>query len=221
MAIIKAQSVDKRIETLENPIPILKGLELSVNSGETVAIMGASGSGKSTLISLLAGLDLPSKGSIVLMGKALEKMTQEARARHRLGAVGLIFQSFHLLMHFTALENVMLPLLLMKAPEAEKKAKQLLQRVGLSARLSHYPQQLSGGEQQRVAIARAFVTQPKILFCDEPTGNLDLKTGEWIVSMLFELNQNQQTTLLFVTHDKWIATRCQKQYVLRDGKLHE
>lgn len=221
MAIIRVTSVEKQITTLAQKIEILKEINLSVAEGETLSIMGASGSGKTTLLSLLAGLDTPTKGTIMLDGHSLEKMNEDERAFCRLGRVGFIFQNFDLLPHFTALENVMLPLELCRQSNAKQRATDLLVKMGLENRLKHFPRQLSGGEQQRVAIARAFSTHPKILFADEPTGNLDIHTGEKIIDLLFDLNSQMNTTLIFVTHDEFLAKRCQRKCVLIEGTLQE
>lgn len=218
MAIISAQAVEKRVYA-EAPIDILKGVDLVVNEGETLAILGASGSGKTTLLSLLAGLDVPTKGEIMLQGISLAHLTEDERAAVRLGRVGFVFQNFDLLPQLTAIENVMLPLELTAKPEARRIASNLLAELGLQNRVKHYPRQLSGGEQQRVAIARAFVTQPKVLFADEPTGCLDTQTGEKIMALLFDLNAKHHTTLIFVTHDPGLAARCQRRVLLVDGKL--
>ncbi|MCS5712577.1 ABC transporter ATP-binding protein [Candidatus Berkiella aquae] len=219
MAIISAQAVEKRVFALTQPIDILKGVDLDVNEGETLAILGASGSGKTTLLSLLAGLDTPTQGEIILQGIKLARLTEDERATVRLGRVGFVFQNFDLLPQLTAIENVMLPLELQAKPDARQMATDILHELGLKERLKHYPRQLSGGEQQRVAIARAFVTQPKVLFADEPTGCLDTKTGEKIMALLFDLNAKHQTTLIFVTHDSGLAQRCQRRVMLVDGKL--
>jgi putative ABC transport system ATP-binding protein len=218
MAILIATSVEKKIVG-ENPISILKGVDLRVNEGETLSIMGASGSGKTTLLTLFAGLDLPTNGAIELDGLPLTSLDEDERAACRLGRVGFVFQNFDLLPNFTALENVMLPLELLGDRKAEEKAKILLSRVGLENRIKHFPRQLSGGEQQRVAIARAFVTHPKILFADEPTGNLDIETGKKIMDLWFELNTQMKTTLIFVTHDPELSIRCQSRFLLESGKL--
>lgn len=218
MAILIATSVEKQIVG-ENPISILKGVNLRVNEGETLSIMGASGSGKTTLLTLFAGLDLPTKGEIELDGLPLTSLDEDERAACRLGRVGFVFQNFDLLPNFTALENVMLPLELLGDRKAQEKAKILLSRVGLENRIKHFPRQLSGGEQQRVAIARAFVTHPKILFADEPTGNLDIETGKKIMELLFDLNTQMKTTLIFVTHDPELSMRCQSRFLLENGKL--
>lgn len=202
-------------------IDILKSLDLEIKSGESVAILGASGSGKSTLLALLAGLDSASSGDVWLANTRLSDLDEDGRALLRARLVGFVFQSFQLLPNLTALENVMLPLELAFQPGAENKALELLTRVGLAQRLHHYPKQLSGGEQQRVAIARAFVTQPKILFADEPTGNLDRKTGEKIIDLLMAMNQENGQTLVMVTHDEQLAKRCQRRLYLEDGKIQE
>jgi len=200
-------------------LDILNGVELEIKSAETVAIVGASGSGKSTLLGLLAGLDLPSKGEVILAGQKLSELDEDGRASLRGDEVGFVFQSFQLLPSLTALENVMLPLELQSKSSAESDAIELLQRVGLGERLHHYPRQLSGGEQQRVAIARAFVTQPKILFADEPTGNLDKKTSGYIIELLFEMNREKNTTLVIVTHDDNLAQKCDRCLLLENGVL--
>ena len=203
--------------TSEGKLHILSSIDLIIKSGESIAIVGESGSGKSTLISLLAGLDTPSSGSILLNGKLLTAMNEDGRAAMRNELIGFVFQSFQLLQGLTALENVMLPLELSGDKHAKAAATALLHRVGLSHRLTHTPKQLSGGEQQRVALARAFVTKPAILFADEPTGNLDSKTGATIVDLLFELNLENQTTLILVTHDHSLAARCQRTIQLDAG----
>lgn len=219
MAIITAQAVEKRVYAFTQPIDILKGVDLIVNEGETLAILGASGSGKTTLLSLLAGLDVATAGEITLNGFALTQLSEDERAKIRLGRVGFVFQNFDLLAELSALENVMLPLELAAIPEARSKAIAILTELELGHRLKHYPRQLSGGEQQRVAIARAFVTQPQVLFADEPTGCLDTQTGEKIIDLLFELNAKNHTTLIFVTHDTGLAKRCQRSVLLKDGTL--
>lgn len=219
MAIISALAVEKRVYAQSQPIDILKGVDLVVNSGETLAIVGASGSGKTTLLSLLAGLDVPTQGEITLQGYRLSSLNEDERATIRLGHVGFVFQNFDLLPQLNALENVMLPLELAGIANARERATQILTELELNHRLKHYPRQLSGGEQQRVAIARAFVTKPQILFADEPTGCLDTKTGEKIIRLLFDLNEKNQTTLIFVTHDRELASRCQRSVMLQDGKL--
>jgi putative ABC transport system ATP-binding protein len=198
---------------------ILDDVSIAIGSGETVAIVGASGAGKSTLLALLAGLDIPSTGRVQLNGAELTALDEDGRAAIRAQHVGFVFQSFHLIPSLTALENVMLPLELAGKPQARSSALQALQNVGLQTRSGHYPNQLSGGEQQRVAIARAFVTNPAVLFADEPTGNLDTVTGEKVMSLLFELNAASGTTLILVTHDLRLAERCQRMIRLDNGKV--
>lgn len=203
----------------ETELSILHQVDLLIQSGETVAIVGPSGSGKSTLLGLLAGLDLPTSGHVELAGKNLANTDEDERARIRSENVGFVFQSFQLIQGLSALENVMLPLELKQHNNAHTLAAEILSRVGLSSRLSHYPSQLSGGEQQRVAIARAFVSSPAILFADEPTGNLDKKTATTIIDLLFELNEEKNTTLILVTHDTQLASRCGRQLRLEGGEL--
>ncbi len=200
-------------------IDILTGVDLEIKSAETLAIIGASGSGKSTLLGLLAGLDQASSGQIAINGTDLNQLDEDGRAALRSSMVGFVFQSFQLLPGLTALENVMLPLELQSSDKAGIQALSLLERVGLTNRLNHYPKQLSGGEQQRVAIARAFITQPDLVFADEPTGNLDKQTGQQIIELLFEINKEQGTTLVIVTHDETLANRCQRRLKLENGKL--
>ena len=217
---IKTNDVCKVVETSEGVLVILEGITLEINQGESVAIVGASGSGKTTLLSLLAGLDSPSEGTIVLGGdQDITMMSEAQRAKLRGEMVGFVFQTFQLLSSLTALENVMLPGELRSDPQAEDNAKKLLDRVGLGHRLQHYPRQLSGGEQQRVAIARAFASNPKILFADEPTGNLDAKTGAKIIDLLFDLNADFGTTLVLVTHDARLASRCERSILIEAGQL--
>ena len=216
---VQAQAVTKQVSTLEGELVILQPIDLQVYAGESLAITGASGSGKSTLLGILAGLDVPSSGKVHLNNQCLTDMDEEGRAQVRAHNVGFIFQSFQLLPGLTALENVMLPLELRGDKNAKNLAAEFLARVGLSARLNHYPQQLSGGEQQRVAIARAFASQPRILFADEPTGNLDSATGARIIDLLFELNQAQGTTLILITHEERLAARCQRRVELAAGAL--
>ncbi|WP_262964776.1 ABC transporter ATP-binding protein [Methylobacter psychrophilus] len=215
--IIVTEGLSKSVITSEGILHILSSIDLIIKSGESIAIVGESGSGKSTLISLLAGLDTPSSGSISLNGKLLTTMNEDGRAAIRNELIGFVFQSFQLMHGLTALENVMLPLELSGNKQAKTAATALLHRVGLSHRLSHTPRQLSGGEQQRVALARAFVTKPAILFADEPTGNLDSKTGATITDLLFELNSENLTTLILVTHDHLLAARCQRSIQLDAG----
>jgi len=217
---IKTKDICKVVETSEGALVILEGITLEINQGESVAIVGASGSGKTTLLSLLAGLDSPSEGAIVLGGdQDITMMSEAQRAKLRGEMVGFVFQTFQLLSSLTALENVMLPGELRSDPQAEDNAKKLLDRVGLGHRLQHYPRQLSGGEQQRVAIARAFASNPKILFADEPTGNLDAKTGAKIIDLLFDLNADFGTTLVLVTHDARLASRCERSILIEAGQL--
>jgi putative ABC transport system ATP-binding protein len=194
-------------------------VSFAINAGESVAIVGASGSGKSTLLSLLAGLDLPSEGDVELAGESLSSLDEDGRARLRGRHVGFVFQSFQLLPSLTALENVMLPLELSGGADAARAAKDVLVQVGLADRLNSYPRQLSGGEQQRVALARAFVTRPKVLFADEPTGNLDTRTGSAIIDLLFDLNAQSGTTLILVTHDPGLAARCGRTLRIDAGRL--
>jgi putative ABC transport system ATP-binding protein len=217
--IIITEGLGKSVVTSEGILHILASIDLIIKSGESIAIIGESGSGKSTLISLLAGLDTPSYGSITLNGKSLTNMTEDGRATVRNALIGFVFQSFQLMPGLTALENVMLPLELSGDKNARIAATALLHRVGLSHRLSHTPKQLSGGEQQRVALARAFVTKPAILFADEPTGNLDSKTGKTIIDLLFELNLENKTTLILVTHDHNLASLCDRTIQLNAGLI--
>ena len=198
---------------------ILHDVTLSIQQGESLAIVGPSGSGKSTLLGLLAGLDVPSHGKIFLNGTDITQLDEDARAELRSEKLGFVFQSFQLLPTFTALENVMLPLELVANSSAQEEAEKILNRVGLEKRLNHYPTQLSGGEQQRVALARAFAAQPELLLADEPTGNLDSQTGQRIIELMFELNQERGTTLVLVTHDHALANRCDRILSLHDGKL--
>ncbi|KXJ41444.1 MAG: ABC transporter [Methylothermaceae bacteria B42] len=218
-AMIQTHHLGKSVPTLEGRLDILTDVNLTIHAGETVAVVGVSGSGKSTLLSLLAGLDLPTSGSVLINGVSLTDLDEDGRAQLRGQMVGFVFQSFQLLPSLTALENVMLPLELKGETKAEAMAREFLQRVELSHRLEHYPRQLSGGEQQRVALARAFVTMPKILFADEPTGNLDRRTGGHIIDLLFELNRAQATTLVLVTHDEALSQRCEKTLLLEAGKI--
>ncbi|MBL0593628.1 ABC transporter ATP-binding protein [Aeromonas veronii] len=217
--IIVVKGLGKSVRLGQESLTILEGIDLQVNSGETVALVGASGSGKSTLLGLLAGLDLPSQGDIEILGKSLGELDEEGRARLRAEQIGFVFQSFLLLPTMTALENVMLPAELRGERDCEPRARELLAAVGLGERLHHLPPRLSGGEQQRVAIARAFMTRPSLLLADEPTGNLDSKTGEKVIELLFELNRKHGTTLVVVTHDHQLAERCQRQVVMTVGRL--
>jgi putative ABC transport system ATP-binding protein len=216
---IKVSNVSKSVSTAEGALIILDEINLSVDKGESLAIVGASGSGKSTLLGILAGLDSPSTGDISLADQVISSMDEEGRAAIRAQHVGFVFQSFQLLPGLNALENVMLPLELHGSGDAQQKAQNYLERVGLKHRLKHYPKQLSGGEQQRVAIARAFANTPSILFADEPTGNLDAVTGSTIIDLLFELNQAHGTTLILVTHEQRLAERCGRQITLEAGQL--
>ncbi|ATY76519.1 ABC transporter [Aeromonas veronii] len=217
--IIVVKGLGKSVRLGQESLTILEGIDLQVNSGETMALVGASGSGKSTLLGLLAGLDLPSQGDIEILGKSLGELDEEGRARLRAEQIGFVFQSFLLLPTMTALENVMLPAELRGERDCEPRARELLAAVGLGERLHHLPPRLSGGEQQRVAIARAFMTRPSLLLADEPTGNLDSKTGEKVIELLFELNRKHGTTLVVVTHDHQLAERCQRQLVMTAGRL--
>ncbi|ELV07439.1 ABC transporter [Wohlfahrtiimonas chitiniclastica] len=219
--ILDVVDVSKTVQTTE-PLTILQDITFRVQQGESLAIVGSSGSGKSTLLGLLAGLDTVSTGSITLAGFELQTLNEDERAALRAQHVGFVFQSFQLLDSLTALENVMLPLELKGQKDARTRAAALLERVGLKARLNHYPKQLSGGEQQRVAIARAFAAEPAILFADEPTGNLDTKTGASIIELLFELNDSLGTTLILVTHEARLAERCEHRIQIEAGRLvHE
>ncbi|PWT71781.1 MAG: ABC transporter [Proteobacteria bacterium] len=217
--IVRAAALGKQVETGNNRLTILEDVAFDVEAGEAVAIVGASGSGKTTLLGLLAGLDVPTTGQVLIDGVDLASLDEDGRASLRRRMVGFVFQSFQLLPALTALENVMLPMELAGLPSAREAASALLERVGLAERLSHYPRQLSGGEQQRVAIARAFSGPPRLLFADEPTGNLDSATGEEIVNLMFDLNRERQTTLLLVTHDERLAARCGRRLRLVAGRL--
>lgn len=216
---INCENLQKRVPMAGSELEILKGITLEIKSGESVAIVGASGSGKSTLLGLLAGLDEASGGSVNIDGTDLSRLDEDGRARFRGQHIGFVFQSFQLLPALTALENVMLPLELQGQVEVARQAEEYLNRVGLGDRTHHYPLQLSGGEQQRVALARAFASRPSILFADEPTGNLDTLTGENIINLLFELNREEGTTLVLVTHDQVLAERCQRRLHLDGGAL--
>ncbi|GGW75257.1 ABC transporter ATP-binding protein [Alteromonas halophila] len=218
---IKTQQITKIVTTSEGQLQILQPISFEVKAGESVAIVGASGSGKSTLLSLLAGLDEVSEGEIYLDGAALHSLDEEARARLRGEKVGFIFQSFMLVQSLTALENVMLPAEIAGRTDAKKRAEAILDDVGLGHRAHHYPNQLSGGEQQRVAIARAFIGEPRILFADEPTGNLDEANSEKIEQLLFNLNHELGTTLILVTHDPELAKKCDRQLMMHGGQLEE
>ena len=218
-AVLEAHGISKQVSSPEGHLTILSQVSFSISKGESVAIVGASGAGKSTLLALLAGLDLPSEGNVVLNGNNLSELNEDGRARIRAASVGFIFQSFHLVPSLNALENVMLPLELAGADDARAAAHTIIERVGLSDRWRHYPAQLSGGEKQRVAIARAFAMEPAVLFADEPTGNLDSRTGTNIMNLMLELNQKSSTTLILVTHDRSLAQRCDRIITLDAGAL--
>ena len=218
---IKVSQLLKTVSTADGELEILRGIDFEVPSGASAAIVGASGSGKSTLLGLLAGMDVASSGKIWLDGECLGDLDEDQRARLRAEKVGFVFQSFQLLPALTALENVMLPLELAGMSDAAATAERFLVEVGLENRLNHYPTTLSGGEQQRVAIARAFARQPRVLFADEPTGNLDTRTGERVIELLFELNNRNETTLVLVTHDQRLAERCQRCFNMSAGELRE
>ncbi|MBC3830132.1 ABC transporter ATP-binding protein [Undibacterium amnicola] len=216
---IHVKNLSKRVADATGELTILHNIEFSVAAGETVAIVGASGSGKSTLLGILAGLDTPSEGTVELGGVDIFALDEDGRALLRKNQLGFVFQSFQLLMHLNALENVMLPLELRGDKDAKQKAEQMLAKVGLSSRLKHYPKFLSGGEQQRVALARAFVTEPPLLFADEPTGSLDAATGEAVIQLMFELNRERGSSLVLVTHDLSIAARCGRTISIAAGRL--
>lgn len=220
-AILAVQRVCKSVRDATGTLDILRDVNFTLQRGQTVAIVGASGSGKSTLLTLLAGLDTPSSGTVHLDGTDLFALNEDRRAALRAQKVGFVFQSFQLLGNLTALENVMLPLELAGRRDARQAATQMLDRVGLGARLRHYPKLLSGGEQQRVALARAFVVHPAVLLADEPTGSLDFATGERIMQLMFDLNREQGTTLVLVTHDRAIADRCERRIHIEAGQAHE
>ncbi len=218
-ALIAVQRVTKQVADSSGTLTILHEISFELKPGESVAIVGASGSGKSTLLAILAGLDVPSSGTVIVAGTDLFRLDEDARAALRSRTMGFVFQSFQLLGNLTALENVMLPLELLGQRDARAAATAMLQRVGLGERLGHYPKVLSGGEQQRVALARAFVVRPAVLLADEPTGSLDFATGEKVMALMFELNREAGTTLVLVTHDRAIAARCQRQLSLEAGRL--
>ncbi|WP_145575088.1 ABC transporter ATP-binding protein [Vibrio crassostreae] len=220
-SIIKAEAVSKTVSTNQEHLTILEHVDIDIHEGETVAIVGTSGAGKSTLMTLLAGLDVPTKGEISLLGQPLSQLDDEARAKIRSESVGFVFQSFLLIPSLSALQNVTLPCLLKGEDEDIERATALLESVGLKDRLDHLPSQLSGGEQQRVALARAFMIKPRILFADEPTGNLDQQTAAKIVELLFELNSSHGTTLVLVTHDPKLAQRCQRTLKMHVGQIEE
>ena len=218
-AVLAAFNLTKQVSSPEGSLTILDDVSFSVAPGESIAIVGASGAGKSTLLSLLAGLDVPTRGHVVLNGQNLGKLDEDGRAIVRAESVGFVFQSFHLVPSLNALENVMLPLELAGAADARARSRDIIDKVGLGQRWSHYPAQLSGGEKQRVALARAFATEPAVLFADEPTGNLDSRTGEKIMQLMFDLNRSSSTTLVLVTHDNGLAERCDRILSLDAGKL--
>lgn len=219
--IISVEHVFKSVTDSTGTLDILRDIDFALNQRETVAIVGASGSGKSTLLSIIAGLDMPTQGTVRLGGQDLFAMDEDARAALRAQKVGFVFQSFQLLANLTSLENVMLPLELAGRRDARAIATEMLTRVGLSQRLGHYPKVLSGGEQQRVALARAFVVQPAVLLADEPTGSLDFATGENVMELMFDLNRELGTTLVLVTHDKAIAARCERRITIEAGRVAE
>jgi putative ABC transport system ATP-binding protein len=217
--VLEAQDLTRKVSSPEGELTIVGDVSLQILAGETVALVGASGAGKSTLLAMLAGLDVPTSGRVLLDGRDLTAMDEDARARLRADRVGFVFQAFHLVPSLTALENVMLPLELVGRRDAREAARGMLARVGLGDRTGHYPRQLSGGEQQRVALARASVTRPAVLFADEPTGNLDTTTGASICQLLFDLNRESGTTLLLVTHDIQLAARCERTLTMSAGRL--
>jgi len=218
-AVLAANNVTKQVSSPEGTLTILSDVSFAIDKGDSVAIVGASGAGKSTLLALLAGLDLPTRGEIWLDSHNLTSLDEDGRAAVRAASVGFVFQSFHLVPSLNALENVMLPLELAGNENPRETANTIMRKVGLGERWSHYPSQLSGGEKQRVAIARAFATEPAVLFADEPTGNLDARTGETIIELMFELNHNSSTTLVLVTHDTSLAERCDRILGLDAGRL--
>ncbi len=217
--VLSAHVLSKQVSSPEGTLTILSDVSFAIQRGESVAVVGPSGAGKSTLLALLAGLDLPSSGYVTLNGANLGELDEDGRARIRADSVGFVFQSFHLVPSLNALENVMLPLELAGSRDARAVSKEIIQKVGLGDRWSHYPAQLSGGEKQRVAIARGFATEPAVLFADEPTGNLDARTGATILELMFELNRNSSTTLVLVSHDTALAGRCDRILSLDVGKL--
>ena len=217
--VLQAENLCKQVSSPEGSLTIVDEVSLGILAGESVAVTGPSGAGKSTLLALLAGLDVPTRGRVLLEGQDLAQLDEDGRARLRAQRVGFVFQAFHLIPALTALENVMLPLELAGRGDARRAAAETLRRVGLAERTGHYPRQLSGGEQQRVALARAFVTQPAVLFADEPTGNLDTVTGARVGELLFELNANANTTLVLVTHDRELAARCARMVQMEAGRV--
>lgn len=221
LAVIEVSHLCKRVTDAIGTLTILDDITLEVRAGESVAIVGASGSGKSTLLGLIAGLDAPTSGNVRLFGESLDALDEDGRARLRAGRVGFVFQSFQLLGHLTALENVLLPLELAGQSDAHARAETMLRKVGLGERLRHYPKTLSGGEQQRVALARAFVTDPALLLADEPTGSLDAATGSGVMDLMFDLNRERGSTLVLVTHDAEIAARCGRRIQIHAGRIVE
>ena len=218
-ALLSAERLGKQVNSPDGVLTILEDVSFGIHAGESAAIVGPSGSGKSTLLGLLAGLDVPTHGTVHLDGAEFSTLDEDARAERRAREIGFVFQSFHLLPGLTALEHVMLPLELGEGADAERTAREVLEAVGLAARANYYPQKLSGGEQQRVAIARAYATRPVLLFADEPTGNLDAATGGVIIDLLFRLNADRRTTLVLVTHDGELAARCERTLRLHAGRL--
>lgn len=216
---VEARKLGKQVRTREAVLSLLDDINFSIVAGTSVAILGASGSGKTTLLGLLAGLDTPTDGDVLIDGRSLKALDEDGRAQLRAELIGFVFQNFQLLFGLTALENVMLPLELAAAAQPRQSAIELLERVGLGKRSSHYPNQLSGGEQQRCAIARAFASRPRCLFADEPTGNLDSETGKHIIDLLFELNSEQGTTLVMATHDEQLSRLCERRLYLEAGRL--
>ena len=218
-AVLSGHQIAKRVSGPEGELTILHALDIEIHAGEAVAIVGPSGSGKSTLLGILAGLDTPTEGTVEMLHQPMSSMDEDSRARLRAGKVGFVFQSFQLLPGLTALENVMLPLELTGEPDAAKRARAMLAKVGLQHREGHQPLQLSGGEQQRVALARAFVSEPALLFADEPTGNLDSETGEKVVELMFSLTRQQGSAVVLVTHDSHLASRCDRTLLMGNGRL--
>ena len=219
--ILEAKKLKKSFTQGQQEIKVLKGLDLTVHKNETIAILGKSGSGKSTLLNLLSGLDRPESGELILLDKQFSSMNDEEVTRFRARHMGIIFQNFHLLPHFTALENIELPLQILEENKIEEKAKSLLEKVGLANRGEHRPSELSGGEKQRIAVARALSTSPDIILADEPSGSLDEKTGEEIMQLIFQLVKEQNKALILVTHDQNLANRCSRKFSLDNGLLHE
>jgi putative ABC transport system ATP-binding protein len=219
VSMVEVQHLNKRVVSPEGELELLRDVHFSIANGDALAILGASGSGKTTLLGIMAGLDTPTSGRVLIEGADIFALDEDGRAEMRREMIGFVFQSFQLLPNLTALENVMLPLELAGRADAHEPAAAALDRVGLGHRLRHYPKYLSGGEQQRVAIARAFVTGPRLLFADEPTGNLDQRTGQRVIELLFEINAERRTTLVVVTHDESVADRCTRRLMLEDGRV--